>query len=97
MAVMHSSPVCLVTIFILDHLEVEFAVASVGFAVDVPSGFAAACGGNATEKWLTGDSVPLAAHCKSLSQQPIVLNSPEHFEHCNGTKVFGICTMNGNY
>lgn len=46
MAVMHSSPVCFVTIFILDHLEVEFPVASLGFAVEVPSGFAASCVGN---------------------------------------------------
>lgn len=45
MAVMHSSPVCLVTILILDHLEVEFTAASVGLAAEVPSGFAAACGG----------------------------------------------------
>lgn len=64
MAVMHSSPVCFVTILILDHLEVEFTEASGGFAVEVPSGFAAACGGTTEEKWPTGDFVPLAAHCK---------------------------------
>lgn len=66
MAVMHSSPVCFVTIFILDHLEVEFTVASVGFAVEVPSGFAAACGGN--PQWLTGDFVPILTHCKALAK-----------------------------
>lgn len=42
-AVMHSSPVCFVTIFILDHLEVELVLGSTGFVADVATGFAAAC------------------------------------------------------
>lgn len=42
-AVMHSSPVCFVTIFILDHLEVELVLGSAGFVADVATGFAAAC------------------------------------------------------
>lgn len=67
MAVMHSSPACFVTIFILDHLEVEFTVGSVGFAAEVPTGFAASCAGNPKEKWLTRpvawDFAPSAALC----------------------------------
>lgn len=45
MAVMHSSPACFVTIFILDHLEDELILAIVGLAVVVATGlgFVAAC------------------------------------------------------
>lgn len=44
-AVMHSSPVCFVTIFILDHFEVELIFGSAGLAVAVETGlgFVAAC------------------------------------------------------
>lgn len=37
-AVMHSSPACFVTIFILDHLEVALILGSAGLAVIVATG-----------------------------------------------------------
>lgn len=54
-AVMHSSPVCFVTIFILDHLEVELVLGSTGFVADVATGFAAACQKKKTRKSLIGN------------------------------------------
>lgn len=49
-AVMHSSPVCFVTIFILDHLEDELVLGTIGLLVDVATGLGLVATCNKTKK-----------------------------------------------
>lgn len=64
-AVMHSSPVCFVTIFILDHLEAGLILGTAGLAVVVSTGlgFVAAC--NKTEKVWLGPFIARVTCCRA--------------------------------
>ncbi len=63
-AVMHSSPACFVTIFILDHRDVELILGSTGLAVVVAAelGFVAAC--NITNRVLLGTFIASVTCCR---------------------------------